>query len=173
MKTFSQGGYQKYLRYIFLVLIAILILFGLTPSKTIKLADSNLALEVINSVTVLDSYFSSRSGDSYGLHVFVKTNASFIPIQIRFSTSGIAYRMVKLTPNPNQLCPFADNKIRKADIIDALQRGNMLAYDSDSIPGSGLANAYPKSVDLIIEVRGELFLVQGVDVSGECFWAQE
>ena len=185
MKKSFQRVPQKYFKYVFLILVVILVLlFDLTSknphladssltSKEIHSADSNLTSDVINSVIVLDSYVVTRSGDSYGLHVLVKTNVNFIPIQIRLPDSGVTYRTTMLTPSPQQHCPFADRKTRDAGIIASLKRGEMLAYDSDPVSDSGFANAQIKLVDLVVEVRGELFLVNGIQVSGGCFWAQE
>jgi hypothetical protein len=168
-----RGIYQKYIKIILLILLAVLLLFGLAPSQVVNPAKSELASEVFNSVTVLDSYVLTRSGDSYGLHVLVKREADFIPVQIRLPDPSTSYRTMNLTLNSCQHCFFADNKTKAAGIIASLERGELIAYDSDFISDSSFANAGIKLVGLIVDVQGELFLVDGLHVTGGCFWAQE
>jgi hypothetical protein len=77
-----------------------------------------------------------------------------------------------LTPTPNQHCPFADRQSQAAGIPTALEQGDLLAYDSHSLSNYQFATSR-KSVDLIVDVEGKLFVVRELKVMGECFWAQE
>lgn len=173
MKPPIQGIHQKYGKIILRMLFVVLFSFLLVPSQTPAPANSELASEVLDSVIILDSYFISRAGNIYGLHVLVKRQADFIPVQIRIPDSGERYRTISLTAVPNQHCPFADRRSEAAGVISALEQGELISYDSRNISDYQFATKSMKSVDLIVEVKGELFVVNGLQVSGGCFWAQE
>jgi hypothetical protein len=173
MKIPFRGVYQNYIKIILLILLAVLLLFGLAPSQVVNPANSELASKVFDSVIILDSYLISHSGSAYGLHVLVKKEAVFIPVRIRLSDSSATYRALSLTLTPDQHCPFADPRSQKAGIVSALKEGELIAYDSRYISNYQYATASMKSVDLIIDVQGELFEVDGLQVFGGCFWAQE
>jgi hypothetical protein len=173
MNPSIQGVHQRFMRVVLLGLLVVLLLFGLRPPKVINPANSELASEVFDSIIILDSYLVSHSGSAYGLQVLVKKEADFIPVQIRLSDLSATYRTLSLTLTPDQHCPFADPRSQAAGIVSALKEGELIAYDSRYISNYQHATASMKSVDLIIDAQGELFEVDGLQVSGGCFWAQE
>lgn len=173
MNPSIRGVHQRFKKVVLLGLLVVLLLFGLSPPKVINPANSELASEVFDSVIILDSYLVSHSGSVYGLHVLVKQEADFIPVQIRLSDSSAMHRTLSLTLTPDQHCPFADPRSQAAGIVSALNEGELIAYDSRYISNNQYATASMKSVDLIIDVQGELFEVDELQVSGGCFWAQE
>ena len=173
MKPLIQGAPQKYVKNILRIFFVILLSFFLVPAQGPVPANSELASKVFDSVIILDSDFISRSGSVYWLHVLVKREADFIPVQIQIPDSGATYKIMSLTPTPDQRCPFADRQSKAAGIITALEQGELLAYNSHYISDYQFATASGKSMDLILDVQGKLFVVRGLKVTGECFWAQE
>jgi hypothetical protein len=173
MKPPLQGVYQSYMKVVLLAFIMILLSFWIAPSPTPALANSELASEVFGSVTILDSYLISRSGSAYGLHVLVNKEADFMPVQIRISDPRATYKILSLTLAPKQHCPFADPQIQAKGMITALKAGELVSYDSHYLLGYQFTSASRQSVDLIVEVEGKLFVINELQVSGGCFWAQE
>ena len=173
MEPPMQGVYQKYGKTILRILFVVLLSFLLVPSQTPAPANHELASEVFDSVIILDSYFISRSVNTYGLHVLVRRDADFIPVQIRMPGPDATYTTIGLTVDPDQHCPFADRQSQAAGIITALERGEVIAYDSRDVLDDQFAANTMNSVDLIVDVGGKLFAVHGLRVSGGCFLAQE
>ena len=100
MNPSIRGVHQRFKKVVLLGLLVVLLLFGLSPPKVINPANSELASEVFDSVIILDSYLVSHSGSVYGLHVLVKQEADFIPVQIRLSDSSAMHRTLSLTLTP-------------------------------------------------------------------------
>lgn len=167
------GVNRKNVNLVFLIIFTVLMSFWLAPSPIPAPANSELTSQVLDSVVMLDSYLISRSGSSYRLHILIKKEADFVPLQIRLSDSSTTYRIFSLTPTPQEHCPFADPSSRAAGIVSALRNGDLIAYSSADIAGYKYAGTRTQSVDLIIDKQGKLFQVNGLRVSGGCFWAQE
>jgi hypothetical protein len=149
------------------------LLFGLAPSPIPAPANSELTSQVYDSVIILDSYLISRYESSYRLHVLIKKEAAFVPLQIRLPDSSMTYRIFSLIPNPQEYCPLADSRSQAAGIVSALKNGDLIAYSSADISDYKYAGTRTQPVDLIIDKQGKAFQVDGLRVSGECFWAQE
>ncbi len=174
MNRSPRNMYQKLTRAILLASLVLLLLFGTNPSEVVNPASDELAVKVLNSVTILDSYFIARSGNWYSLQVLVKKNVDFVPVKIRVPNPSANYRILSLTPNPRETCPFAGRKAEEAGIIASLERGDLIAYDSYAISNlASFARTNRKLVDVIVDVQGDLFLVQRISVLDGCFWAQE
>lgn len=166
------GVHRKHTKVV-LVILTVLLPFWIAPAPIPARANDELTAQVLESIMILDSYVITRSGSFYNLHVLKKEEADFIPLQIVLSDSSTPDRILSLELTPGEHCPFADREIQSSGVASALREGKLIAYGSRSIQHYKYAGTRTQSVSLIIDVQGKLFRVDGLQVSGGCFWAQE
>lgn len=148
--------------------------------------DESLSAEVLGAIAAIDSYSKSRSGGSYRLHVLVDKMAEFAPVEFQLVDSAKGTRIYSgpLALHSALSCFRVDLKDAEGNAIydgndsyTSIRKGESVAFNSETIsltqPGiDSFANAATKKVNLLVRSGDGIYLVEGLDVSGQCTWFQ-
>lgn len=152
-----------------------------TPYFDARPAPNELVAEVKEMLSIIDSHTSTRTGSDYQIHVLVSKGAVFVPvgIQLTETDTGIPIKTTKLGFDPNLSCLEYPRDSKVYDWKDPrphYDKGDSVAYSTELLTDTQAEKfAYydKKLVNLVIEIGDDLFLIEGLEVTGQCRWFVE
>lgn len=138
-------------------------------------APPQLVADVKDSVSIIDSYITTRGESSYLVHVLVDKDVSFEPVKIQLidTDAHTIIETLDLTLNPSLSCARFNSSVNARDPYSRYVEGKSVAFEAEWSLGHNFPYYPEKSISLLIKTDDGLFLVKGLSVSNRCTWLVE